>query len=299
MSYRAVKQEPYFVEFLQEPYFQNSWSSLSDAHEVTDQADHPQQAPHEGGCAAHGTSGRGCHHPPSYFRKPRKSIGHSAQKKARTLPKLFEHATRVPDAEPRCWPAHEAHAPDPHTTIYSAELTDQRFNAIRCEAKPPICSSCFDVQHAPSRFSMHHLGAGWRAHEPQRNERQKQSANQQAGTSGTTHQADAQDDNPAATANDAQERQHPTKTRTDVLEAILAQQVANVAAGLGSAVEKPADGRRDRNVARLGTSDGRRVSRMPGRGWAAGGNSQEDQEQKVASVETEWAVPHKTAAGTE
>ena len=81
MSYRAVKQEPYFVEFLQEPYFQNSWSSRSDAHEVTDQADHSQQAPHEGGCAAHGTSGRGCHHPPPHFRKPRKSVGTQRRKK--------------------------------------------------------------------------------------------------------------------------------------------------------------------------------------------------------------------------
>ena len=118
---------------------------------------------------------------------------------------------------------------------------------------------------------MHHVGAGWRAHEPQRHERKTQSANQQARA---RTRFNKRNNTPSRRtgrqpSRNSQRRTGTStynKTRTHVLEAILAQLVAKVAAALGTAMEKPADGRRDRNVARLVTSDGRRVSRMRGSG---------------------------------
>ena len=76
------------------------------------------------------------------------------------------------------------------------------------------------------------------------------------------------------------------------------QHVAKVAAASGSAVEKPADGRRDRNVARLGTSDGRRVSRMPGRGWTAGGNSQRTRRINAIRTARASATPHRARSAS-
>ena len=102
----------------------------------------------------------------------------------------------------------------------------QRTNdSTRCAAKPRICSSCFDVQHAPSHFSMRHVGAGWRDHEARRCAKKKQSPKQQARARTRWHKRtntpSTRTGRQPATANNAQERQQTTKTDPELWKPFL------------------------------------------------------------------------------